>query len=155
MTIAGAEAETSAKPVPPKASPLKFSSAKVSGASRPIKLGLDKLTSTAAKARTYSAQNVEAVFTSLAAANKGASAIRIQTMELPQSIFKESAAAAKSLSQVKNVQDVVDVYGKFATALLKLHLNELNRASTTVSESFANTVGPLKTRVTQSWPYHR
>lgn len=102
------------------------------------------------KAKTYSKDNVDAFVASVSAANKGACAIRVQSLMLPQTLFLEAASAAKTLSSAKSVQDVVDVYGSYATSLLKLHLSEVNKASTTMSTAFAETVKPIKQRIDQT-----
>ena len=45
------------------------------------------------------------------------------------------------------MQDVIDVYGKYATTMLNLHLSEVSKASATMTESLIGAVAPIKARV--------
>jgi phasin family protein len=100
------------------------------------------------EANAYSKKNLEAVIASVTAAAKGAEALGAETIAYSKSAMEKQAAAAKSLSGAKSVQEVVELQTGFAKAAMEAYIAQMTKASEIVSASLKDSLKPLNERVT-------
>jgi phasin family protein len=100
------------------------------------------------EANAYSKKNLEAVIASVTAAAKGAEALGAETIAFSKSAMEKQAAAAKSLSGAKSVQEVVELQTSFAKAAMEAYIAQMTKASEIVSASMKDSLKPLNERVT-------
>lgn len=115
-----------------------------------LKDGAEKARLAVSKAQDYSKQNLAAVVASIEAANKGAAALRSQSLSLSKSLFETSLSSARTLAAAKSLHDVTDVYRDFAKFALDTHLTGVETLTETVSTSFKDAITPLKARVEET-----
>lgn len=100
------------------------------------------------EANAYSKKNLEAVIASVTAAAKGAEALGAETIAYSKAAMEKQAAAAKSLSGAKSVQEVVELQTGFAKAAMEAYIAQMTKASEIVSASLKDSLKPLNERVT-------
>lgn len=112
-----------------------------------FKESVEKSMATFADLNTQSKRNVEAVVASVTAATKGAESLGAQAMAFSKKAFEDHAAAAKSLTSAKSVQEAVELQTTYAKSALDAYLAEMNRWSDTVASSVRESLRPLNERV--------
>ena len=113
-----------------------------------FKDGVEKTLAALNDANTHSKKNLEAVVASVTAATKGAEALGAQAMAYSKKALEDQAAAAKTLTGAKSVQEVVELQTAFAKSAMEAYVTELNKASETVAASVKEAFLPLNERMT-------
>ena len=97
---------------------------------------------------THSKKNLEAVVASVTAATKGAEALGAQAMAFSKKSLEDQAAAARSLTSAKSVQEVVELQTAWAKSAMEAYIAQMNKASETVAASVKESFQPINERVT-------
>lgn len=113
-----------------------------------FKDSIEKSLSALGEVNTHSKKNLEAVVASVSAATKGAEALGAQAMAYSKKSLEDQAAAAKSLTSAKSVQEVLELQTAFAKSALESYVAEVNKASATVTASMKECFQPINERVT-------
>ena len=113
-----------------------------------FKDGIEKSLSALGEVNAHSKKNLEAVVASATAATKGAEALGAQAMAYSKKVLEDQAAAAKSLTSAKSVQEVVELQTAFAKSALECYVAEMNKASETVAASVKECFQPINERFT-------
>lgn len=92
--------------------------------------------------------NLEAMVASMTAATRGAESLGAQAMEYSKKSMEDGAAAARTLSGARSVQEVVELQTAYARSATEAYMAELNRWSETVRATFNDSVKPINERVT-------
>lgn len=116
--------------------------------SQAFKDGVEKSLTALNDINAQSKQNLEAIVSSATAATKGAEALGAQAIAVSKKAVEDYAAAAKSLTAAKSVQEVVELQTGFAKTALETYLAEFGRASEIVAASVKESLYPLNARVT-------
>jgi phasin family protein len=95
-------------------------------------------------------QNLEAIVASAAAAQKGAEALSAQSVAFTKKSWEDSVAAAKSMSQARSIQELIELQTTWAKSATEAYLAEVTRATDVVTASVKNTFQPINERVTAS-----
>ncbi len=98
-------------------------------------------------ANAHSKKNLEAVIASVTAAAKGVEALGAETMAYSKAAMEQQAAAVKSLTTVKSVQEVVELQTTFAKSAMEAYIAQMNKASEIFSAAMKDSVKPLNERV--------
>jgi phasin family protein len=112
-----------------------------------FKDSIEKSLSALGEVNAHSKKNLEAVVASATAATKGAEALGAQAMAYSKKVLEDQAAAAKSLTSAKSVQEVVELQTAFAKSALECYVAEMNKASETVAASVKECFQPINERV--------
>ena len=113
-----------------------------------FKDSIEKSLSALGELNTHSKKNVEAVVASVTAATKGAEALGAQAMAFSKKSLEDQAAAARSLTSAKSVQEVVELQTAWAKSAFESYVSEMNKASETVAASVKESFQPINERVT-------
>ena len=113
-----------------------------------FKDSIEKSLSALGEMNTHSKKNLEAVVASVTAATKGAEALGAQAMAFSKKSLEDQAAAARSLTSAKSVQEVVELQTAWAKSALEAYIAEMNKASETVAASVKESFQPINERVT-------
>jgi phasin family protein len=113
-----------------------------------FKDSIEKSLTAMGEVNANSKKNLEAVVASVTAATKGAEALGAQAMAYSKKVLEDQAAAAKSLTSAKSVQEVVELQTAFAKSALECYVAEMNKASETVAASVKECFQPINERVT-------
>jgi len=113
-----------------------------------FKDGIEKSLSALGEVNAHSKKNLEAVVASATAATKGAEALGAQAMAYSKKVLEDQAAAAKSLTSAKSVQEVVELQTAYAKSALECYVAEMNKASETVAASVKECFQPINERFT-------
>jgi phasin family protein len=113
-----------------------------------FKDSIEKSLSALGEANANSKKNLEAVVASVTAATKGAEALGAQAMAYSKQALEDQAAAAKSLTGAKSVQEVVELQTAYAKSALEAYVAQMTKASETVSASVKECFQPINERVT-------
>jgi len=95
-------------------------------------------------------QNLEAIVASAAAAQKGAEALSAQSVAFTKKSWEDGVAAAKSMSQARSIQELLELQTTWAKSATEAYLAEVTRATDVVTASVKNTFQPINERVTAS-----
>lgn len=95
-------------------------------------------------------QNLEALVASAAAAQKGAEALSAQSVAFTKKSWEDGVAAAKSMSQARSIQELIELQTTWAKSATEAYLAEVTRATDVVTASVKNTFQPINERVTAS-----
>jgi phasin family protein len=112
-----------------------------------FKDSVEKSMATFADLNAQSKRNLEAVVASVTAASKGAETLGAQAMAFSKKSFEDQAAAAKSLTSAKSLQEAVELQTSFAKTSLDAYLAEMNRWSDIVAGSVRDSMRPINERV--------
>jgi phasin family protein len=93
-------------------------------------------------------RNLEAVVASVTAAARGAEALGAQAMAYTKKSLEDQAEAAKAITAARSVQEMVELQTGFARTAMESYINELNRASETLSAAVKDSFRPLSERAT-------
>ncbi|HUZ14522.1 MAG TPA: TIGR01841 family phasin [Caulobacteraceae bacterium] len=113
-----------------------------------FKDSVEKSLSAFGEINVHSKKNLEAVVASMTAATKGAEALGAQAMAFSKRNLEDHAAAARSLTAAKSVQEVVELQTAWAKGAMESYIAEMTRASETVAASVKATFQPINERVT-------
>lgn len=95
-------------------------------------------------------QNLEAMVASAAAAQKGAEALSAQSVAFTKKSWEDGVAAAKSMSQARSIQELIELQTTWAKSATEAYLAEVTRATDVVTASVKDTFQPINERVTAS-----
>ena len=113
-----------------------------------FKDSIEKSLSALGEVNANSKKNLEAVVASVTAATKGAEALGAQALSYSKKALEDQAAAARSLTAAKSVQEVVELQTAYAKSAFEAYIAEVTKASETVSASVKECFQPLSERVT-------
>lgn len=97
-----------------------------------------------------SKQNLEAMVASAAAAQKGVEALSAQGVAFTKKSWEDGVAAAKSMSQARSIQELLELQTTWAKSATEAYLAEVTRATDVVTASVKDTFLPINERVTAS-----
>lgn len=97
-----------------------------------------------------SKQNLEAMVASAAAAQKGVEALSAQGVAFTKKSWEDGVAAAKSMSQARSIQELLELQTTWAKSATEAYLAEVTRATDVVTASVKDTFQPINERVTAS-----
>jgi len=95
-------------------------------------------------------QNLEAMVASAAAAQKGVEALSAQSVAFTKKSWEDGVAAAKSMSQARSIQELLELQTTWAKSATEAYLAEVTRATDVVTASVKDTFQPINERVTAS-----
>jgi phasin family protein len=95
-------------------------------------------------------QNLEALVASAAAAQKGAEALTAQTTAFTKKSWEDSMAAARSMSQARSIQELLELQTAWAKSATEAYLAEVTRATDVLTASVKDSFKPINERVTAS-----
>ena len=96
----------------------------------------------------HSKKNLEAVVASVTAATKGAESLGARAMAYSKKTVEDQVTAAKTLSQAKSVQEVVELQTAFAKSMYEAYVAEVGKMAEAVSASMKDAMAPINERVT-------
>jgi phasin family protein len=112
-----------------------------------FKESVEKSMASFADLNSQSKRNLEAVVASVTAATKGAESLGAQAMAFSKKSFEDQAAAAKSLTSAKSLQEAVELQTTYAKSALEAYMAEMTRWSDTVASSVRESLRPINERV--------
>ena len=95
-------------------------------------------------------QNLEALVASAAAAQKGVEALSAQSVAFTKKSWEDGVAAAKSMSQARSIQELLELQTTWAKSATEAYLAEVTRATEVVTASVKDSFQPINERVTAS-----
>ena len=95
-------------------------------------------------------QNLEAMVASAAAAQKGVEALSAQSVAFTKKSWEDGVAAAKSMSQARSIQELLELQTTWAKSATEAYLAEVTRATEVVTASVKDSFQPINERVTAS-----
>jgi phasin family protein len=95
-------------------------------------------------------QNLEAIVASAAAAQKGVETLSAQSAAFTKKSWEDGVAAAKSMSQARSIQELLELQTTWAKSATEAYLAEVTRATDVVTASVKNSFQPINERVTAS-----
>jgi phasin family protein len=96
----------------------------------------------------HSKKNLEAVVASVTAATKGAESLGARAIAYSKKSVEDQVAAAKTLSQAKSVQEVVELQTAYAKSIYESYVAEVGKMAEAVSASMKEALAPINERVT-------
>lgn len=96
----------------------------------------------------HSKKNLEAVVASVTAATKGAESLGARAIAYSKKSVEDQVAAAKTLSQAKSVQEVVELQTAYAKTMYEAYVAEVGKMAEAVSASMKEAMAPINERVT-------
>lgn len=109
---------------------------------------IEKSLSALGEVNANSKKNLEAVVASATAAARGAETLGAQAISYSKKALEDQAAAARSLTAAKSVQEVVELQTAYAKSAFEAYIAEVTKASETVSASVKECFQPISERVT-------
>ena len=97
---------------------------------------------------SHSKKNLEAVVASVTAATKGAESLGARAIAYSKKSVEDQVAAAKTLSQAKSVQEVVELQTAYAKTMYEAYVAEVGKMAEAVSASMKEAMAPINERVT-------
>ena len=94
--------------------------------------------------------NLEALVASAAAAQKGVEALSAQSVAFTKKSWEDGVAAAKSMSQARSIQELLELQTTWAKSATEAYLAEVTRATEVVTASVKDSFQPINERVTAS-----
>ena len=110
----------------------------------------DKSAAGLAELNVQGKQNLEAMVASAAAAQKGVEALSAQSVAFTKKSWEDGVAAAKSMSQARSIQELLELQTTWAKSATEAYLAEVTRATDVVTASVKDTFQPINERVTAS-----
>ncbi len=95
-------------------------------------------------------QNLEALVASAAAAQKGVEALSAQSVAFTKKSWEDGVAAAKSMSQARSIQELLELQTTWAKSATEAYLAEVTRATDVLTASVKDSFKPINERVTAS-----
>ena len=95
-------------------------------------------------------QNLEAMVASAAAAQKGVEALSAQSVAFTKKSWEDGVAAAKSMTQARSIQELLELQTTWAKSATEAYLAEVTRATDVLTASVKDSFQPINERVTAS-----
>ena len=95
-------------------------------------------------------QNLEAIVASAAAAQKGVETLSAQSVAFTKKSWEDGVAAAKSMSQARSIQELLELQTTWAKSATEAYLAEVTKATDVLTASVKNSFKPINERVTAS-----
>ena len=95
-------------------------------------------------------QNLEAMVASAAAAQKGVETLSAQSVAFTKKSWEDGVAAAKSMTQARSIQELLELQTTWAKSATEAYLAEVTRATDVMTASVKNSFKPINERVTAS-----
>ena len=95
-------------------------------------------------------QNLEAMVASAAAAQKGVETLSAQSVAFTKKSWEDSVAAAKSMTQARSIQELLELQTTWAKSATEAYLAEVTRATDVLTASVKDSFQPINERVTAS-----
>ena len=115
-----------------------------------LREGVEKTSATMAELSAQSKQNLEALTASATAAQKGAEALSAQVVSYSKTSWENGVAAAKSMTQARSIQELLELQTTWAKSATEAYLAEVTRATDVMTASVKNSFKPINERVTAS-----
>lgn len=110
----------------------------------------DKSAASLTEMNAQGKQNLEAMVASAAAAQKGVEALSAQSVAFTKKSWEDGVAAAKSMSQARSIQELLELQTTWAKSATEAYLAEVTRATEVVTASVKDSFQPINERVTAS-----
>ena len=110
----------------------------------------DKSAASLSEMNIQGKQNLEAMVASAAAAQKGVEALSAQSAAFTRKSWEDGVAAAKSMSQARSIQELLELQTSWAKSATEAYLAEVTRATDVVTASVKDSFQPINERVTAS-----
>ena len=110
----------------------------------------DKSAASLTELNAQGKQNLEAIVASAAAAQKGVETLSAQSAAFTKKSWEDGVAAAKSMSQARSIQELIELQTTWAKSATEAYLAEVTRATDVVTASVKNSFQPINERVTAS-----
>ena len=110
----------------------------------------DKSAASLSELNVQGKQNLEAMVASAAAAQKGVEALSAQSAAFTRKSWEDGVAAAKSMSQARSIQELLELQTSWAKSATEAYLAEVTRATDVVTASVKDSFQPINERVTAS-----
>lgn len=111
---------------------------------------VEKSLSALSEINSQSKQNLEALVASATAATKGVESLGAHAVAYSKKTLQDNAAAARSLTGARSVQEVVELQTAWAKSAVEAYVAEVNKASEIVAASMKESLTPLNARITAS-----
>ncbi len=95
-------------------------------------------------------QNLEAMVASAAAAQKGVETLSAQSVAFTKKSWEDGVAAAKSMTQARSIQELLELQTTWAKSATEAYLAEVTRATDVLTASVKDSFQPINERVTAS-----
>ena len=95
-------------------------------------------------------QNLEAMVASATAAQKGVETLSAQSVAFTKKSWEDSVAAAKSMTQARSIQELLELQTTWAKSATEAYLAEVTRATDVLTASVKDSFQPINERVTAS-----
>lgn len=110
----------------------------------------DKSAAGLSEMNTQGKQNLEALVASAAAAQKGVETLSAQTTAFTKKSWEDGVAAAKSMSQARSIQELLELQTTWAKSATEAYLAEVTKATDVLTASVKDSFKPINERVTAS-----
>ena len=110
----------------------------------------DKSAASLTEMNAQGKQNLEAMVASAAAAQKGVETLSAQSVAFTKKSWEDGVAAAKSMTQARSIQELLELQTTWAKSATEAYLAEVTRATDVVTASVKNSFQPINERVTAS-----
>lgn len=115
-----------------------------------LREGVEKTSATMAELSVQSKQNLEALTASATAAQKGAEALSAQVVSYSKTSWENGVAAARTISQARSIQELMELQTNFAKSAMETYLSEVTKMTETLTGSVKDSFKPINERVTAS-----
>lgn len=115
-----------------------------------LREGVEKTSATMAELSAQSKQNLEALTASATAAQKGAEALSAQVVSYSKTSWENGVAAARTISQARSIQELMELQTNFAKSAMETYLSEVTKMTETLTGSVKDSFKPINERVTAS-----
>ena len=110
----------------------------------------DKSAASLSELNVQGKQNLEAMVASAAAAQKGVETLSAQSVAFTKKSWEDGVAAAKSMTQARSIQELLELQTTWAKSATEAYLAEVTRATDVMTASVKNSFKPINERVTAS-----
>jgi len=110
----------------------------------------DKSAASLTEMNAQGKQNLEAMVASAAAAQKGVETLSAQSVAFTKKSWEDGVAAAKSMTQARSIQELLELQTTWAKSATEAYLAEVTRATDVMTASVKDSFQPINERVTAS-----
>lgn len=110
----------------------------------------DKSAASLTEMNAQGKQNLEAMVASAAAAQKGVETLSAQSVAFTKKSWEDGVAAAKSMTQARSIQELLELQTTWAKSATEAYLAEVTRATDVLTASVKDSFQPINERVTAS-----
>ncbi|WP_372707402.1 phasin family protein [Brevundimonas sp.] len=144
-------AETVKKTVETAANTAKAQADKVQAAgAKAFREVADKSAASLSELNVQGKQNLEALVASATAAQKGVETLSAHSAAFTKKSWEDGVAAAKSMSQARSIQELLELQTTWAKSATEAYLAEVTRATDVLTASVKDSFQPINERVTAS-----